>query len=102
MGQSAELHAMVVGGAKGLEGALPVELVIVSLVVLQYGDTALKVKARFADVALPTDRMAVLERMNDGTHERVDRDVEEIVAHLIVRDLQDKRFAKRMMREAGQ
>ena len=102
VGQSTELHAVVIGGAERLKGALPVELVIVRLVVLQYGDTALKVKARLADVTFPTDRMAVLERMNDGMHERVNRNVEEVVAHLIVGDLQDKRFAKRMMRETGQ
>lgn len=102
MGQSTELHAMVVGGAEGLKGTLPVELVIVRLVVLQYGDATLKVKVWFADVTLPTDRMTVLERMYDGVHERVDRHVEEVVVHLIVRDLQDKRLAERMMGEARQ
>lgn len=102
MGQSTELHAMIVSGAERLKGTLPVELVIVRLVVLQYGDTTLKVKTGLADVALPTDRMAMLERMDDGMHERVDRHVEEMVTHLIVRDLQDKRLAKRMMGEARQ
>ena len=100
--QSTELHAVVIGRAERLESALPVELVIVRLVVLQYGDAALKVKARLADVTFPTDRMAVLERMNDGTHERVDRNVEEIVTHLIVGNFQDKRLAERMMGEARQ
>lgn len=95
VGQTHNLHAVVVGGEVILKLPLPLVLHIVAGIVVEGGHTALERESRLADVALPAHGMTVADVPDDDAHERVDGHVHERVGEPVVGHLEDERLSRR-------
>lgn len=100
--ETAQLHAVVVGGLKLLESPLPIRLGRLVTLIGQCGATAPKVEPRLGDVALPAHGMPMAQGTNNDVHQPVDRNVIKRVEHTVVCRLHDERLAKGMVGETRQ
>lgn len=100
--ETAQLHAMVIGGLVLLESPLPLSLGRFVALVGQGGATTPKVEAWLGCVALPANRVPMAQGTNDSIHQAVERDIAERVEHTVVGRLHHESLAKGMMGEARQ
>lgn len=100
--ETAQLHAMVIGGLELLESPLAFSLRRLVTLIRQRGDAALEVETRLGSVALPTHWVSMSQGLDYGLHQLVDRDIAEGVEHSVVGRFHHEMLAKRMMGETGQ
>ena len=100
MGYTHYLHAVVVGGATGVEGSLT-SLGSGLFTIRKYGQSAGEGEARFRGVALPCHGVTTVQAAVHTRHQSVERQIEEGVVLVVVGHLQICFLIEGVVHETG-